>query len=304
MGEVVREPSLLGLDWVIPTTCDWVSGFESLSSLYFKRPGSFRFVELPRRKENPMASERWLSEIWGLWEYLKAISGIKAGRRELASGVAAMEEARSALGRLVRLRREGRVPAVYFFLIAYAFFFDSAPAWAKATMEACDYFGSLGAQLSPGPATGPLGGVFLTGSPIIFPNFKVPRLLDELGLPLLGDDMCSGERLLYRRLAVKDNSEAGLIRALAETSHEGCLCPVFVENRRRLGPIMEAVKEADISGVVFHLLKGCHPYEMDSLALERDLAENNVRFVKLETDYAPEDRGNLMTRLEAFKSTL
>ncbi|MDR0621152.1 MAG: 2-hydroxyacyl-CoA dehydratase family protein [Deltaproteobacteria bacterium] len=307
MGEMVKEPSLGRLDWVIPTTCDWVSGFESLRELSFTDVGSARFVELPRRKENPQASERWLSEVAGLWEHLKKISGRKAGRRELLAAVATMEAARSALGKLISLRRKGLVPAAYFFAIAYSFFFDSAQAWTKAVQGAADHFAAgqaVDQKTAPaGPAgTGP--GLFLTGSPIVFPNFKLLHLLEELNLTVLGEDMCSGERLLFRHVAIKDTSEVGLLRALAETTHDGCLCPVFVENRRRLGPIMEAVGEAPIKGVAFHLLKGCHPYEMDSLTLEAELLDNGVRFVRLETDYTPEDRGNLMTRLEAFKSTL
>ncbi|MDR1310037.1 MAG: 2-hydroxyacyl-CoA dehydratase family protein, partial [Deltaproteobacteria bacterium] len=147
-------------------------------------------------------------------------------------------------------------------------------------------------------------GVFLSGSPIVFPNFKILRLLDDLGYAVLGDDMCSGERLIGRHVALKDRSEEGLLAALAESAHEGCLCPVFVENRRRLGPILEAAAEADVRGVVFHLLKGCHHYEMDSLALEGDLAANGLRFLRLETDYTAEDRGSLSTRLEAFRPTL
>lgn len=296
MGELVKEPSLGQIDWIIPTTCDWVSGFESLRGLYFRDIGSVRLVELPRRKEHPMASERWLSEVAGLWEYLKKLSGRKAGRRELKDAVTVMERARSALGRLTSLRMEGRVPAVYFFLITYSFFFDSVNNWILAVEEVASHFASAT------PGSGP--GLFLTGSPIIFPNFKLLHLLDELGLQVMGDDMCSAERLLFRHVALKDTSENGLLRALAATTHDGCLCPVFVDNRRRLGPVLEAARGSTIKGVVFHLLKGCHPYEMDSLALEQDLLENNIRFVRLETDYTPEDSGNLLTRLEAFRSTL
>ncbi|MDR2301251.1 MAG: 2-hydroxyacyl-CoA dehydratase family protein [Deltaproteobacteria bacterium] len=296
MGEIIKDPALGELDWIVPTTCDWVSGFESLRNLFFEAAGSVRVVELPRRKEYPLAGERWLSEVAGLWEYLKKISKRRPGRKELLAAINSMEKARSALGRLSALRRKGQVPAVYFFLVTFSFFFDSVPDWTKAVNDLCDRF--QGQKPAPGP------GLFLTGSPIIFPNFKLLRLVDELGLTIVGDDMCSGERLLFRHVALKDTSEDGILRALAETTHDGCLCPVYVENKRRLGPIMEAAREADFKGVVFHLLKGCHPYEMDSLTLERDLFENDLRFVRLETDYAPEDSLNLMTRLEAFRSTL
>jgi benzoyl-CoA reductase/2-hydroxyglutaryl-CoA dehydratase subunit BcrC/BadD/HgdB len=147
-------------------------------------------------------------------------------------------------------------------------------------------------------------GVYLTGAPVFFPNFKVLHLLEEAGLRCLGDDLCSSERLFPRHVELSDTSLDGMCAALAEAYHRGCLCPVFAESERRAALIREAADGGEIRGVVFHLLKGCHPYELDSFPLEERITGWGLKFLKIETDYSTEDSRNLLTRLEAFRPTL
>jgi benzoyl-CoA reductase/2-hydroxyglutaryl-CoA dehydratase subunit BcrC/BadD/HgdB len=91
---------------------------------------------------------------------------------------------------------------------------------------------------------------------------------------------------------------------LAESYHQGCLCPTFGDNERRANNIWEALPDAGFGGLVFHVLKGCHPYDLESLALEEPLKKGGLRFLRIETDYAAEDSQNILTRLEAFGRTL
>ncbi|MDR1295842.1 MAG: 2-hydroxyacyl-CoA dehydratase family protein [Deltaproteobacteria bacterium] len=315
MGEMAADPGTAGIPWILPTTCDWTAGLPSLKDVYFPGSGDVRVVDLPRSKENPVSTEGWFLEMAGLWKYLKTLADRKPSRGGLLAAVGTVERARAAFGETVRLRREGRVPAVWFLLAARTFFFDRAENWTRAVEGANKHFAALEPKLK--------NGVFLTGSPVVYPNFKLLHLLEEAGFSVLGDDLCSGERLLFRHVALKDKSVEGVLRALAQTCHDGCLCPVFVENKRRLGPVVEAVRECAVGGgktarppggdktagsavrgVVFHLLKGCHPYEIDSVVLERETRRLGLRFIRLETDYAAEDRLTISNRLEALRPTL
>jgi benzoyl-CoA reductase/2-hydroxyglutaryl-CoA dehydratase subunit BcrC/BadD/HgdB len=146
--------------------------------------------------------------------------------------------------------------------------------------------------------------VFLTGAPVYFPNFKVLHLMEEAGLSVAGDDLCSSERLFPRHVEIPDASRDGVLAALAEAYHRGCLCPVFADSGRRAALIREAADGGGVKGVVFHLLKGCHPYELDSFALEAKIGGWGLKYLKIETDYSTEDSRNLLTRLEAFRPTL
>jgi benzoyl-CoA reductase/2-hydroxyglutaryl-CoA dehydratase subunit BcrC/BadD/HgdB len=146
------------------------------------------------------------------------------------------------------------------------------------------------------------GRVFFAGSPVFFPNFKIPLLLEEAGLTVTGDDLCSSGRIFPGGVKDEGSSEYEMIAALAGRYHEGCLCPTFADNDRRINSILG--NAGNFEGVVFHVLKGCHPYDMESFSLEEPVTRRGLKFLRLETDYTTEDSRNLLTRIEAFAQTL
>ena len=285
-----------GMDYpfIIPTTCDWVVKFpEILDKSAPNRP--IHWMELPHLKDSPRGRDRWFSEVAALSDFLSNLSGRKLRRKELFESIEIFKTARQSFSRLVALRRAGLVPGPWFFLIAGSFFLDRVENWIAAVEKTLPGF----TQVMPKS-----GRIFLAGSPVFFPNFKLPRLLEEAGLLVVGDDLCSSERIFPINAAVDDPSEEGLLRALAESYHQGCLCPVFGDNERRINNIWEALPGAEFKGVVFHVLKGCHPYDLESYGLEAPLKDNGLRFLRVETDYTAEDSQNILTRLEAFRRTL
>lgn len=282
--------------WVIPTTCDWVVKFREMADLCgLPASGPCHWLELPHLKDAPRARERWLEEVLRLRDFLAEVSGRRLRRRALADSVAVFQKTRRAFARLIEARRAGRVPTVWFLIIANSFFMDRVETWTAALERALEAFPNR---------TTVKGLVYLAGSPIFFPNFKLLHLLEAAGLTVAADDLCSSERLFPAHLAVDDPSEFGLLRALAETYHQGCLCPTFGDNERRINAIHGAVRTAAVKGVVFQVLKGCHPYDLESFTLEEPLKKAGLKFLKLETDYTAEDARNLLTRLEAFSHNL
>ena len=76
--------------------------------------------------------------------------------------------------------------------------------------------------------------ILVTGSPIAFPNIKIPLLIEEMGGILAADETCMGERGLYDPVSVIDPSFDGMMRALASRYIKPCTCPVFVDNSQRV----------------------------------------------------------------------
>lgn len=282
--------------WVIPTTCDWVVKFPEMARMGgAATTGPIHWMELPRLKDSPRARERWFSEVAALGDFLSELGECKLNRKTLLKSIEIFQAARKNFSRLIALRRTGRVPGPWFFLIAGAFFLDRVENWTAALERALSAFDQAA----------PEGGrIFLAGSPIYFPSFKLPHLLEDAGLTVAADDLCSSERIFPAHVTVDDPSEEGLLRALAESYHQGCLCPTFGDNERRVNSILGALPGSGIKGAVFHVLKGCHPYDLESLSLEAQLKEAGLRFLKIETDYTAEDSQNILTRLEAFRRTL
>ena len=282
--------------WIVPTSCDWVVKIPEMARLSGALADrSIYWMELPRLKNSQRAGARWYSEVVALSDFLAQSVGRKGSSKALSESIEIFKAARQSLNRLIALRRAGMVPALWFFLIANAFFLDSVENWTAALEKALPGF-------KQSALTG--GRIFLAGSPIFFPNFKLLHLLEKAGLVVTGDDLCSSERIFPVNIAVNDPSREGLLNALAESYHQGCLCPTFGDSEHRINNIREALPDADFLGLVFHVLKGCHPFDLESFVMEAPLKEAGLRFLRVESDYGTEDVQNLLTRLEAFRKTL
>jgi len=275
---------------VIPTTCDWVVKFPELTG---EQTAEDCFLELPHLRQSERGQKRWLEEVYALTRFLEARTGKKLKRRALLSSVQIFMQAWNAMGQLIELRRTGRIAGVWFMAVANSFMLDRVEPWIEEVWRVIDVVKTQ-APASAGK------GVFLAGSPIIFPNFKMPNLIEAAGMTILGDDLCTSERVWPGAVCYEDASFQGLMRSLAERYHKACSCPTFADNERRINALLSFLQQYPAHGIVYHVLKGCHPFDIESYNLERQVKEAGYKFMRIETDYVQEDSQNILTRLEAF----
>ena len=296
LGSLMIEADDSKTLWVLPTTCDWVVKFPEMSRNLGTALAQLHWMELPHLKDGHKGQERWLDEVYGLKTFLESHGGV-IDRKSLSKSIAVYQRAWQALARLAEMRLRGLLSPMWFMLMTNMFFYDTPERWIEAAEKI------QAAAITPIVTAGSAR-IFLVGSPIFFPNFKIPMLLEEAGLFAAVDDLCSSERIFPGAVTVDDPSLFGLMNALAQRYHQGCLCPTFIDNDRRVNNILGRKSSAGFAGVVLHVLKGCHPYDLESCGLEGLLKNNGLRFIRIETDYAQEDDRNLLTRLEAYRQTL
>jgi benzoyl-CoA reductase/2-hydroxyglutaryl-CoA dehydratase subunit BcrC/BadD/HgdB len=142
--------------------------------------------------------------------------------------------------------------------------------------------------------------ILLTGSPIVFPNMKIPLLIEEMGGIVAGDETCMGERGMWDPAVVTDDSFDGMMRALANRYVRPCPCPTFADNSRRLYRLKQLIKSNQIQGVIYHVLRGCLVYDFEYAWIEEELGKMEIPVIRLETDYNEEDVEQLKIRIEAF----
>lgn len=140
----------------------------------------------------------------------------------------------------------------------------------------------------------------VTGSPIAFPNMKIPLLIEEMGGILAADETCMGERGIYDPTVVIDKSFDSMMRALANRYIRPCTCPVFSDNRQRLYRIKQMIKTHQIQGVIYHVLRGCLVYDYEYTIMEEELEKLDIPIIRVESDYNEEDVEQLRVRIEAF----
>jgi benzoyl-CoA reductase/2-hydroxyglutaryl-CoA dehydratase subunit BcrC/BadD/HgdB len=278
---------------VVPTTCDWNV---KLPELIGERANSIHIMELPHVKENERGRQRWIHEVHELKKVLQAHAGKPLNRRQLCSSIDKYMRAWQVLGKLIELRRKKVISGTWSIILMNAFMLDNIESWTEKVEEV------LGNYHMPEKENNPR--VFLAGSPVFFPYLKISELIEDAGMFIAADELCTSERNLTGAPVYEDSSEYGLIRALAERYQLSCSCPTFIDNDRRVKNILDTMRVCNIKGVVYHILKGCHPYDIESFQFEKTIKENGFHFIKIETDYSGGDEQNILTRLEAFKETL
>ncbi|TWH49196.1 2-hydroxyacyl-CoA dehydratase subunit D [Sporomusa sp. KB1] len=279
---------------IVPTTCDWVV---KMPEIVKEKIGHLHYLELPHIKQNEKGQKRWLEEIYALKLFLEQKTGTKLKRQSLMHSMNKFMSVWKTFHELIELKRKQIISGIWFAAIANTFMLDDIDQWAKNLELVVKRMQQEKPQTNPHK-------IFLAGSPIIFPNLKLIQLIEQAGMTICADDLCSSERIFPGATVYDDPSEHGLLKALSERYHKACTCPTFADNDWRINNILKITESHNIKGILFHVLKGCHPYDIESFTIEDKLRESGRKFLKIETDYVKEDSQNILTRLEAFKQTL
>lgn len=141
--------------------------------------------------------------------------------------------------------------------------------------------------------------VLLLGSPVYFPNYKVPFLIEEAGLELFF-------QADYTTLSMQDDSGLERMRGEKEADifYKNDSSPAYVKNNAMYERIEKLLTERGIDGVVYHILKGQIEYDFELGRFEELFEKLDIPVFRLETDYNYQDIEQLRIRLEAFSEIL
>lgn len=143
----------------------------------------------------------------------------------------------------------------------------------------------------------------IAGSPIIFPNYKLPALMEDSGLYLTDRaDSVAIQAEMPCAFGFCTTSDY-LIQTAAERLPRETT-GAFVRNKGLWRMIKQQLDHLPIEGIVFHVLKGQVEYDFELPAIEKLAAEYDLPVIRLETDYQQQDIEQLRIRLEAFSEML
>jgi benzoyl-CoA reductase/2-hydroxyglutaryl-CoA dehydratase subunit BcrC/BadD/HgdB len=287
---------------IVPTTCDAKRKLgEELSA--FKEVW---LLETPHVKDSNASRRMWMEQVYALKSRVEAYAGNGRGKNRITSGRLSAATAQSAhcqseIRRLLSIRKDGR-PVIWgrqTTAVINSYAYAALPDWSGAlarlneTLEADVHREhSICGENRPR--------VLIAGSPAIFPNLKIPTLVEEMGGVVVFDESCAGDRYLYDPVGHTEKSLGDQMAGIASRYLAPCVCPSFAPNDDRLFLIRRMAKEYAADGVLYHVLKGCVIYDFEVHRMEKNLKEINVPLLRIETDYNPEDVEQLRTRIEAF----
>lgn len=282
---------------VVPITCDCK---KKMAGMLKQRVPTYA-LHVPTAKSEDRDMEQYVQELYQLIPELEAVTGQKISYQSLAASIDAMGFAQYQMSKFNEFKKH--VPALikgtHAMALMNAFSYLPVAQWSQqlhilnqelAQHKKDQHYVSKDKQPR----------IMITGSPIIFPNIKIPLLIEETGGILVGDETCMGERSLYDPTVVVDQSFDGLMRSLANRYTRPCTCPSFVDNSQRIYRIKQMIADHQVQGVVYHVLRGCLVYDFEYQTLEDELGKLGVPVIRVESDYNEEDIEQLRIRIEAF----
>ncbi|MDX9743650.1 MAG: 2-hydroxyacyl-CoA dehydratase family protein, partial [Arcobacteraceae bacterium] len=146
--------------------------------------------------------------------------------------------------------------------------------------------------------------IVYTGSPPIFPNYKIPQLIEESDAIIVADETCSSNRMFNDMVAVDEWNLYDMIDSISDKYLKACTCPIFTKNDDRIRRVIQLVRAYKADGVVYQAFAGCTVYEMEQRSVLEAMEKEGIPILYLESDYSPSQGGQLSTRIEAFIESL
>lgn len=283
---------------VVPVTCDCKKKLASMLA----ETASVHVMQVPSIRQSDELLDLYVEELYRMLPVLEAVTGKRITYESLMEGVGVVGAAQTEMARFMRLRRSSnamRIRGIHVMTVMNALSVMPIEEWTKALK-------ALNDELEEKIRTDfvitkkKLPRLLLTGSPVTFPNIKLPLLIEETGGALVADETCMGERFLYDPLAVWDQSFDGYMRAMATRSIRPCTCPTFLDSSTRMYRLKQMIKDNQVEGVVYHVLRGCLVYDFEYQMIEEEMGKLGIPIIRVETDYNEEDIEQLRIRIEAF----
>jgi benzoyl-CoA reductase/2-hydroxyglutaryl-CoA dehydratase subunit BcrC/BadD/HgdB len=275
---------------IVPTPCDAKLKIGEI----LQDEMEVHMMNTPAIKRGEAARKAWVEEVRNLVRVLERKFGRKMKSEDLKRSIMRYQKAQEAWRRFTKLRMGGGIWGRDALLVAQISFFDDIGRWTKNV-------NALSTEIeSRKPIAPEAARILLAGSPIIWPNWKVPNLVEESKGLIISDDLCSSTRTLYDPVVVEEWTLNGMLTALAERYMMPCTCPCFSPNQEREEVMLNRIKESKAEGVIYHVLRGCHLNSLDATKAEMVLRKNSIPMIKVESEYDEGDVEQLRTRIEAF----
>jgi benzoyl-CoA reductase/2-hydroxyglutaryl-CoA dehydratase subunit BcrC/BadD/HgdB len=299
---VDANPLTNNLDMVVgPATCDGKMKLAEVLEDWVP----VVMMNIPRVKIGETGSSLWIRELEYLSRKLEELTGRRIGRKKLVDEIRKWNRAHELWTKMLKLRSSSKHPisGQDAMLVVQASQVDDIERWNRKTAE---LIVELESMMEEGKVAGEKGAarILLAGSPMMYPNFKIPSIVEESGGTIVHDELCTGFRLMSDPVMLDGITKKGIMRSLAERYFFPCTCPCFSPNDERIRRMKESIKAFGIEGVVFHTLRGCHLNNLEATKIEVALREDGIPFVKIESEYDEGDVEQVRTRVEAFVEML
>ena len=258
-------------------------------------------LDIPPDHADPRSIAMWEKQLVRMMEAIAAHTRKRISHRKIRDAVRCISLARYQLREF--LREENRPDVRHTItgsgklLIQNSYYFaDDLDNWGKQLQ--------ILRQETGNRQTGDRPRILLTGSPICFPNYKIPFLIEDAGLSIRSclDVSTIRQKELMSAKSLRTTAQA--INALAASSLAHDASAAYTCNDALRAAIYREIRSGQIDGIIFHILKGQIEYDFEMTRMEEMFEYYDIPVFRLETDYQDHDIEQLRIRLEAFREML
>ena len=289
---------------VVTTLCS--DNRRKLVGLLRERGVKVAAADLPPLSNIQDAKEIWLESMSRLIEAMEKHTGRRLSYSRLACAIKESQRVWESLldFRRALLAKPGCLPAALARIIEESVWYaEDREEWTRRLNLLTEKIRTLvsGGYLSLG--TSPW--VLLTGSPVVFPNEKLPLLLEESGL-YVADwvDAVSVQTQLSAGTPPHLGTVSGLLRQLMASRLPQNISGTFAVNTGYIDTVRRHLETVPVDGIVYHVLKGHIEADFELSRIEKLAEEYGLPLIRVETDYQQQDVEQLRIRMEAFGEML
>ncbi|MGZ5425364.1 MAG: double-cubane-cluster-containing anaerobic reductase [Candidatus Aminicenantales bacterium] len=277
------------------TTCDAKKKTWDLLA----KNGDLYVIELPQKK-GARDRDLWYEEVCQFKTRLERLTGRALDPERLAGAVSLMNRKRRALARLNDFRKEANPPlsGLDALVVMQGALLDDACRFTER-LEALNDELEDRVRRGIGVASERAKRVMISGCPSVLGNWKLHALVESAGAIVVCDETCTGSRY-YENLVEEDRSGLEAQIAAVADRYLKIECSCFSPNDERIDSILRLAREHRVDGVVQYVLQYCHTYNVEAVAVAAALKDAGVPSLKVVTDYAESDTGQLRLRVDAF----
>ena len=258
-------------------------------------------LDVPPDHADPRSTAMWEKQLIRMMEAVATHTRRRISHRKIRNAVRCVSLARCQLREF--LCEENRPDGSHTItgsgklLIQNSYYFaDDLDNWGKQLQ--------ILRQETGNRQTGDRPRILLTGSPIYFPNYKIPFLIEDAGLSIRSCLDLSTIRQEELMSAKSLRTTAQAVHALAASSLAHDASAAYTCNDALRAAIYREIRSGHIDGIIFHILKGQIEYDFEMTRMEEMFEYYDIPVFRLETDYQDHDIEQLRIRLEAFREML
>lgn len=275
---------------VAETTCD---GKKKVWELIRERKPQ-HILELTQKVEEPEAWEHWLAEVCKLKIRMEELYDRPVTDEAMSGAIRAMNRERALLRRIMEYGAEPRPLISGLELGRLRYRVSGMPGHLAGLEELARVLEDRRAGgVFAAPEAAPR--VLVTGCPMSEGTLKAVEVIEEAGGIVVVQETCSGIKPLD---PVEEQGDP--LTAIAR-KHFRIPCSCMTPNRGRLELLKELAEKFRADAVVDVVWQACHTYNVESYSAGAFVRDRlGLPYLKVETDYSPGDREQLMVRVQTL----